>query len=232
VEIIVVLLILAILAAMAIPAYTGYIDKANRGYDTTQLRTLNYATQLYALEKGISAERAFQGTASNEDRQQILLEAGCIENVLVPKTSDAYFSWNIVRRSWQLVGSAGEISLTPLGDSYEVIFTNMVDAMVSYYNSGGSWASTWGDRRYTDLGLDVDQWDAPIQHIHYTPEGSYLKLTPEQGHSILIEDVDGNTIELKSSYNWSLFYNVQEGVCRYRSKDSGVIVNIDTLRAI
>jgi prepilin-type N-terminal cleavage/methylation domain-containing protein len=232
VEIIVVLLILAILAAMIIPAYTGFIDRANHNYDLTQLRTLDYATRLYAVEKGVSLDKVFQGLASNEGRQQTLLENGCVDSILVPKTQDSFFSWNIVRRSWQLIGKTGEISLTPLGDSYDMIFTNMADAMMSYYNTYGRWSSTWGDQRYTNLGLVAEDWKTPVEHIHYSPEGAYLKLTPEQGHSILIEDVDGNIMELKSSYNWSLFYNVEQGICRYRSKDSGIIVNLNTLRTV
>ena len=48
VELIVVIAILAILAGVAVPAYSGYVDKANKGADQTTISEVRHALELYA----------------------------------------------------------------------------------------------------------------------------------------------------------------------------------------
>ena len=52
VELIVVIAILAILAGIAIPAYSGYITKANAAGDSTQLSAIKTAVMAANAEKG------------------------------------------------------------------------------------------------------------------------------------------------------------------------------------
>ena len=52
VELIVVIAILAILAGVAIPAYSGYITKANETADTTELAAVKTAVQAALATKG------------------------------------------------------------------------------------------------------------------------------------------------------------------------------------
>ena len=56
VELIVVIAILGILAAVAIPAYTGYITKANEAADITQLDAILTAAQSALATKGAVSE--------------------------------------------------------------------------------------------------------------------------------------------------------------------------------
>ena len=55
VELIVVIAILAILAGVAVPAYSGYITKANQAADYTQLDSVKTAVVFAATEKNASA---------------------------------------------------------------------------------------------------------------------------------------------------------------------------------
>lgn len=48
VELIVVIAILAILGGVAVPAYSGYVEKANKGADQTTIRDVRQALELYA----------------------------------------------------------------------------------------------------------------------------------------------------------------------------------------
>jgi len=54
VELIVVIAILAILTAVAVPAYSGYIEKANKAGDETLLATINKAFASACMENGFS----------------------------------------------------------------------------------------------------------------------------------------------------------------------------------
>ncbi len=54
VELIVVIAILGILAAVAVPAYTGYITKANEAADTQVLSAANTAFAAACMESGIT----------------------------------------------------------------------------------------------------------------------------------------------------------------------------------
>lgn len=56
VELIVVIAILGILAAVAVPAYSGYITKANEAADITQLDAIKTAAMATGAEKGAVTE--------------------------------------------------------------------------------------------------------------------------------------------------------------------------------
>lgn len=66
VELIVVIAILGILAGVAVPAYTGYINKANQSADDTQIANINLAIEAACATNGATAADAtctFTGSA-------------------------------------------------------------------------------------------------------------------------------------------------------------------------
>lgn len=65
VELIIVIAILAILAAIAIPAYSGYIKKANQTADITVLDAVKTAAMAYYAEEG-SVNSLYVNAAENK----------------------------------------------------------------------------------------------------------------------------------------------------------------------
>lgn len=57
VELIVVIAILGILAGIAVPAYSGYIKKANEAADLTQLDSVKTAVDFAFIEKSVQADK-------------------------------------------------------------------------------------------------------------------------------------------------------------------------------
>ena len=83
VELIVVIAILGILAGIAVPAYSGYIKKANEAADYTQLDAIKTAAVFAFTDKQVKAEKY-----DNTDVQQIDVTAQNKINV-TPVTGDA-----------------------------------------------------------------------------------------------------------------------------------------------
>ena len=83
VELIVVIAILGILAGIAVPAYSGYIKKANQASDYTQLDAIKTAAVFAFTDKQVKAEKY-----DNTDVKQIDVTAENKINV-TPVTGDA-----------------------------------------------------------------------------------------------------------------------------------------------
>lgn len=83
VELIVVIAILGILAGIAVPAYSGYIKKANEAADYAQLDAIKTAAVFAFTDKQVKAEKY-----DNTDVQQIDVTAQNKINV-TPVTGDA-----------------------------------------------------------------------------------------------------------------------------------------------
>jgi prepilin-type N-terminal cleavage/methylation domain-containing protein len=99
VEVIVVLVILAILAAIAIPALTGYIDKAQWKTLESQVRTQRIAVQTMIIEEMTSGKLSYTG-----------------DTVTYPTDGDRYFS--AVNKATVAFRNVGAVMLTPNLTSY------------------------------------------------------------------------------------------------------------------
>ena len=117
--------------------------------------------------------------------------------------------------------------LTSLGSTFEEISSAIISLMQTL-----GYGRTWGDYRYTDLGLDPEEWTEAIEHIYYKPGGSTLAIEPEDGYTFIVTDSDGNTRELSSTLNWNLIYNDLDGNWYYHTIDEDNIIDISTLQVI
>jgi hypothetical protein len=108
----------------------------------------------------------------------------------------------------------------------------MITIMQKKEADTGSYGRTWGDYRYTDLGLDPADWSKPINHIYYRPSGEDLLITPEQGYTIVVNDLNGNEKNLHSSLNWNLVYSEKDGQWYYHSIKEENKIDISALKGV
>lgn len=232
VELIVVIAIIAILTAIAIPKVFGFIDNAKSAVDKGNLRTLNNATSLYRLDNSIFQDDTFSGISIDEERMQILVNHEYLDEIIQPKQKNTSFKWEVTDQLWRLYVDGEIISLSPLGDTFPEISSGMIELLQTNLNESGSYGRTWGDYKYTDIGLDPADWNNPINHIYYTPKGSNIQISPEAGYSLVVDDLYGNTKVLPYSYNWNIIYNDVDTSWYYHTIDEANKLNIQTLEVI
>jgi prepilin-type N-terminal cleavage/methylation domain-containing protein len=225
VELLLVIAILGIFAAIALPRLGGVPERAKIAVDQAALRNVNYATTLYSINEQISEGDIFEGFNTDEERMQELVDEDFIDHIAEAETEGAEFNWLIEKQLWVLINQGNVVPLSPLGSSFAEITPKMIELM----NEGG-YGRTWDDYRYTDIGLDPEDWELPVGHIYYKPVGSRLEIRPEEGYNLVVEDKDGNEKVLTNSSNYNLIYNDLDGKWYYHSISEENIINIDTLQ--
>ncbi|MEI6614608.1 MAG: hypothetical protein WCL37_06905 [Chrysiogenales bacterium] len=78
--------------------------------------------------------------------------------------------------------------------------------------------------------MDPDEWANAVNGIYYSPSGSLIKFTPQEGYSFYMTGVDGKELVLKSTTNWSMWYSLTEKKWYYHKVDSKNEIDISTLR--
>lgn len=210
VEILVVIIIISILSVTISFAYSHVIEKAKSNADESSVHTLNVATGVYKFSSLNSADTAdvFAGIATDAQRIQALIDSNSLLSKVTPQQKNAQFCWLIPDQLWSLKLQSDEPPLTPLGSTFQEISTAMIDLIIQRFEETGGYGRTWGDHRYTDIGLNPDDWKgSPINHISYVPSGGTLRIDVEDGYSLFIDDINGVKRELTGTSNWSLIYN-------------------------
>jgi prepilin-type N-terminal cleavage/methylation domain-containing protein len=106
-ELLVVLAILAILGLIVVPNLVGIIARAQVAADKANLRTLDTATQLYALDRQIVDGDVFAGIDTDAARIQTLVDANLLAEAPRPKQKGVVFQWNIDAQSWEYANADG-----------------------------------------------------------------------------------------------------------------------------
>jgi Flp pilus assembly pilin Flp len=119
--------------------------------------------------------------------------------------------------------------LSPLGNNFAEISTSMIDKIIQKYFISGKYGRTWGEYAYTDLGLNPEDWENPIEHIYYKPGGANLSIRPEDGYSFIVNGTDGSEKVLKASYSWNLTYNDTNKKWYYHKISPENEIDINTL---
>ena len=147
VELIVVIAILAILAGIAVPAYSGYIDKANVAADEQLLHTVNTAFLSACSYKGVDVSSLTSGTAV------MPLNAGVVNaDGVKPAEATATFKEFYGDNS----ASAFKTIASLYFDTNTLAFKAGSGAYLSLagkFNSGD--ISTFNGSIYSDLGFDA-----------------------------------------------------------------------------
>lgn len=232
VELMVVVAVIGILVAIAVPVFTSNAEAAKIATDQANLKTLNSVTGLYRFSSAIVDGDVFEGIFSDDERMQELVQAGFIAETPEPLQDKAEFTWDVELQIWKLEDKGFSTPLSPLGSTFNDISPNMIALMQKKYADTGSYGRTWDDYRYTDLGLDPADWSNPVNHIYYKPRGEDLLITPEQGYTIIVNDLNGNEKYLHSTLNWNLVYSDKDGYWYYHSIKEENKIDIGALRVV
>ena len=228
-EVIVVVAILGILMAIAFPKLSGFLQRARITADQSTLRTLNTSTVLYGANLQKFGNDIFIDFDTDEKRMEELLIKGFIDYPAKPNVENTKFTWVVEDQLWMILSGDKLIPLSPLGNSFVDISSAMINLINQRNIDKGSYGRTWGDFRFTDIGLDPKDWENPISHVYYKPAGSLLRISPEEGYKFVVKDLNGNTKELSYSLKWDLIYDVKNGKWYYHSISDVNIVDINTL---
>jgi prepilin-type N-terminal cleavage/methylation domain-containing protein len=230
VELMVVVAIIGILVAIAVPQFAHNEEFAEVAVDQANLAILNLVTSLYRFSSAIVDVDIFQGINNDQERMQKLVDSGYLAEVLFAVQDDVEFNWDSELQLWKLFADGYSTPLSPLGNTFTEISTNMIALMQKKYSETGSYGRSWGDYKYTDLGLDSEDWREPVSHITYKPSGKDLLITPEEGFTFIVYDYDNNTKIIPSSYNWNIVYNDNTKNWYYHSINADNLIDIATLK--
>ncbi len=118
--------------------------------------------------------------------------------------------------------------LTSLGSSFEEISKGMIDAIENYYEKNGKYPRTGSKNKYTDIGLDPNEWKDAINGIIYTPQGDSISISPGDGSTFSVSSVSGK--QLTVSGTGKIVYSMETNQWYSSSIKKGNEVNISTLQ--
>ena len=227
IELIAVLVIMGIIASIATFYISNSISNARLEADQLSVIAINEAVSYYNINNYQAPINELELT--DEEIIQLLVEDGFLSNIVIAQSNNASIAWDDEISSFHLVIDNIEVPLSPYGDTFEEIAPQIISDIQQKFEDDGVYGRSWGDYRYTDVGLDPADWDHPILHITYTPSGSSLKIEPEDGYEFIVDSLDGDPVVIKSVYNWNVIYNDLDGLWYYHSIDESNLINIDTL---
>ena len=117
------------------------------------------------------------------------------------------------------------------GSPIEALVGDFLERIQAFYDENGRYPRSWGDYRFTDIGLDPADWAGTVEGISWNPNGSKLGLGNEIGDDIQIyvTDLDGNRLHLYDG--WSIWCQ-GGGVCYYHTVAPGNEVDISTIEVV
>lgn len=227
VELIIVIVIISIISTFTVLAVSRFLTNSKMKIDQETVSSLNSATtSFYLLSKN---QPIFDEALTNEEKIEVLYAEGFLSNQPIPNTSGASFIWDEEFKLWYLSIDGNKEALSIYGSTPNEIVPNITQDILTYYNENESYPRTWGDYRYTDIGLNVEDWDEPIGHVYYTPSGSMIFLEPEQGYQFILTKINNETVTMKDTLNYNLIYDTKSNKWYYHSISSDNEVNISSL---
>jgi Flp pilus assembly pilin Flp len=113
----------------------------------------------------------------------------------------------------------------------ERITGDFLSRIQAFYEENGRYPRSWGDYRFTDIGLDPDDWGDTVEGILWNPNGDKIGLTNQIGDDIqvYVDDLDGNQKHLYDGYN---IWCTPSGPCYYHSVAPENEIDISTLEIV
>ena len=138
VELLIVLAMLGILLAIAVPRVGGLIERAQITADQASLRTLNTATDIYAIDKDNAADDILAGFGTDKERMEELVDKGLLRTIAKPQRKGAAFLWHIDSQEW--LYSIFVVVDDPLS---HYVFADMLKSDFIFNSWGGGGGSSW-----------------------------------------------------------------------------------------
>mgnify|MGYP006935339023 CR=1 FL=1 len=114
--------------------------------------------------------------------------------------------------------------------SAQRIMDDFLARIQKYYDENGRYPRSWGDYRFTDIGLDPADWGDSVEGIFWNPNGERLGLGNKSGDDIqvYVTDLEGKRRHLYDG--WSIWCT--GGGCYYHTVAPGNEVDISTLEIV
>ena len=235
IELVMVIVLLGLLAIVAIPKYQnlqtdamvaaeqGVVGAVRSGIYTYFVKNKAYPTTLDSATLAIcsATNRCFDtvldqnGVTSDWTKTDSLNYKSPANNTYPYKPSDGSFL----------------SSSTPLGSTFSEITGNMIDLTQSFFDANGKWPRSFGDYRYTDLGLNPADWSGVVYDgLIYGTGGSRLSIRPGEGWNITVMGLDGVSRVLTSKLNWNLWYDMPTSQWYYHDITPAEKIDISTMQ--
>ena len=188
---------------------------------------LEYAIR-YARDNPKTWQKDFKKKLS-EKSYQIDFEGGTFY-LAYEKNSDRLISWGRFNQSVRAVALDNFSSKWIIDrPEYFEMFDFFIKLIEDFYLENGSYPRSWYPYRYTDLGLDPDDWVDGVDGIIYKPNGNVFLIEPVKHYTFYVDDLEGNTIVLSWKLNWNLVYSMEDETWYYHSILPGNEIDIGTL---
>ena len=113
--------------------------------------------------------------------------------------------------------------------SIQSIAQDFMSRTLIYHQSTGGWPPTWGNGRFTALGLNPADYQNPVNGILWNPNGQNIGLANASGDNlqVYVKDTNGNLLHLYDG--WNIWCDAATGNCYFHTMGSGVQVDLSTV---
>lgn len=227
VEVLAVIAILGILSTIAIVAVGNLIENSRRRADEATITSLNAAVSLYRLSH--LDEQVIFDDLTKEEVINLLVEEQYLTSAPKLQSKESLILWYPEDGVFRLELEGEIMPLSPYGDYIIEIAPKIIEDIQDKYDSTGTYGRTWGDYRYTDIGLDPDDWEYPILHLTYVPSGSTLRINIEYGYEAVFEKSTGEIYALPGTRNYAIIYNLLDEKWYYHIISEDHIIDFNTI---
>jgi competence protein ComGC len=246
-ELVMVVTMVGVLASIAIPSYMNYIEKARSTQchvDRGEVQNIivqyhhNHSdTELQSLQQLVDEGYLHSGSNCPLGGEYVLISTESVASAYPVVACSMHYVPELL--SEPTPEPAPEPTpvptpkptpkpLTSLGSSFTEITQGMIDLVEKFYKANGKYPKKGKKRRFTDIGLDTNEWQNAINGVQYIPYGNRILIKPGAGYTFSVTDQKGK--ELTVSKNKKLIYSVINKQWYYNNIKKGKEVDISTLQ--
>ena len=223
IELVMVIAIIGALASIAIPHYAAYQEKARATQCAANRYHIQMEEEVYFLE---------HNTVSLKIDEKWSCQSGGVYVWVVSDPKDPRYPRVICSVHGEAQAKEAEKPLTSLGSTFGEITAAMISLIEDFYKKNGRYPRSWGDYRFTDLGLKPEEWSKSYDGIIYTPIENRVTTSPAEGFTIVITDDKGKERKLTAKSNWSLVYSIENKQWYYKNINKNNKIDISTLKIV
>ena len=235
IELVMVVVLLGLLAIVAIPKYYNLQNDANLAAEKGVVGAVRAGIHTY-----FAKNKAYPATLDSATSAVCSITNMCFNTVLDQNgvtsgwTKTASLSYqSSAGNTYIYKPSDGSFmsSSTPLGSTFSEVTGNMIALTQSFFDANGRWPRSFGDYRYTDLGLNPADWSGVVYDgLIYGTGGSRVSIRPGAGWTITAMGLDGVNRVLKSSTGWDLWYDMATSQWYFHDITPSQAIDISTMQ--